>query len=152
MDLKVLQEKRASLMLIGKSVAIQIQNEFEIGRIGNIRDYMQQFKELESKIKYIDYLIKEARKEAVIEADAYKKKFKHEFLTQIKCFPGTIDEIVAGTLEAVPNPGINIPNYISYLMTAGYFIFGNELDSSALQLTDKAERYLENEANISLKK
>lgn len=139
-------------MLEGKFLAIEIQTEFENGRIGKVREWIEKFKELENKINYLDYLIKEARKDLVKETDAYKKAFKHEFLTQIKYFPGTLAELLESTLEVLPNPKINLSNYIVYLIKSEYFTFGKGSDDSILVLTDKAERYLENEANVSLKK
>lgn len=51
------------------------------------------------------------------------------------------------------NPGVNLEKYIEGLREKGYFYYQDlEDQDSSLIITDKSQRYLENEANVSLKK
>ena len=51
------------------------------------------------------------------------------------------------------NPGINLEKYITGLREKGYFYYRDiEEQDSSLIITSKTERYLENEANVSLKR
>lgn len=89
---------------------------------------------------------------------AYKKQVKHEFLTQ--AMQGySINEILLYLEQAIDNPGINLEKYITKLrhpygyLDVGYFTYEDSSKmNSKLVLSKKAERYLENVANVSLKK
>ncbi len=80
----------------------------------------------------------------------YKKAFKHEFLNQVnQGYP--LENIIDSIDFLIPNPGLN-PRYCVKSLSEKGFIIGDIDDPNAiLYLTPKAERYLENEANISLK-
>lgn len=85
----------------------------------------------------------------------FTKAFKHEFLTQIKYYPESFNEIVKNVSLYIPSDsfGICIDTYVYYLWKQGYFKFKDIYDpNSGVYLTGKAERYLEQEANISLKR
>lgn len=85
----------------------------------------------------------------------FTKAFKHEFLTQIKYYPESFNEIVKNVSSLIPSDsfGICIDTYVYYLWKQGYFKFKDIYDpNSGVYLTGKAERYLEQEANISLKR
>ena len=106
---------------------------------------------LKQKIRYRRCLDKE-------QAKAFKKQVKHEFLTQAK--DGySLSEIMGFMEQNMYNPGINLEKYITKLrhpygyLDEGYFTYeDSSIKNSKLVLTKKAERYLENEANVSLRK
>lgn len=89
---------------------------------------------------------------------AYKKAVKHEFLTQIE--QGySIEEIITFITNNFVNPGLNLDKYIISLRNPypcfdeGYFKYvDSSCEDTKLVLTPKAKRYLENVANVSLKK
>ena len=89
---------------------------------------------------------------------SFKKQVKHEFLTQV--MQGySLNEILLYLEQAIDNPGINLEKYITKLrhpygyLDVGYFTYEDSSKmNSKLVLSKKAERYLENEANVSLKK
>ena len=87
----------------------------------------------------------------------YKKAIKHEFLTQAK--EGyTLESILHFLRENYDNPGINLEKFISKLRYhvrtgKGYFLYDERTEEGTpIYLLRKAYRYLENEANVSLKK
>ena len=85
------------------------------------------------------------------ELKKYKKAFKHEFLMQ--CYHGySLENIIDNIDFLIPNPGINPYNYVNSLIKEGYLKGDIKNINSVLTLTDKALRYIENEANISLKR
>ena len=77
---------------------------------------------------------------------------KNEFLLQAKDgYP--VSDIVDFIEENFSNPGINLEKYITGLREKGYFYYRDiEEQDSSLIITSKTERYLENEANVSLKR
>lgn len=88
----------------------------------------------------------------------YKKQIKHEFLTQVKN-GYSLEEIIPFLEENYQNPGIRLEKYITRLrhpfryFDEGYFTYqDSSLENTPLVLTPKGERYLENEANVSLKR
>ena len=85
-------------------------------------------------------------------AREFKKTIKNEFLLQAK--DGySISNIVVFMEENYLNPGVNLEKYIEGLREKGYFYYQDlEDQDSSLIITDKSQRYLENEANVSLKK
>lgn len=86
------------------------------------------------------------------EARNFKKVIKNEFLLQAKDgYP--VSDIVDFIEENFSNPGINLEKYITGLREKGYFYYRDiEEQDSSLIITSKTERYLENEANVSLKR
>lgn len=90
------------------------------------------------------------------EAKRFKKEVKHEFLTQAKNgYP--INSIITYIKENFDNPGVNIEKFVASLRSKDdlerYFAYENVTrENSSIWLTEKAERYLENEANVSLRK
>lgn len=82
----------------------------------------------------------------------FKKTVKNEFLLQAK--DGySIFSIVDFMEENYSNPGVNLEKYIEGLREKGYFYYQDlEAPDSSLIITEKSQRYLENEANVSLKK
>ena len=82
----------------------------------------------------------------------WKKAFKHEFLTQV--FHGyKLNNIIEYLFVNLPNPGGNIINYIHELREEGYFYYVNPFDENpSLELTPKGLKYLEETANITLKR
>lgn len=117
-----------------------------------------------SRLKKVDKKLDAAKKEIgrypstndPYEASVFKKKVKHEFLTQAK--DGySVNEIIDYIKANIENPGVNVEKYIEALRVqdgrGGYFVYGNVTGKdSEVWLTDKAERYLENEANVSLRR
>lgn len=90
------------------------------------------------------------------EAKLFKKEVKHEFLTQAQA-GYTVGEIISYIKDNMNNPGVNIEKIIESLRDQkeheGHFIYGNPSSSdSEIILTDKGKRYLENTANVSLKR
>ena len=88
----------------------------------------------------------------------YKKQIKHEFLTQARN-GYSLSEILPFLEENYQNPGINLEKYVTRLrhpfkyFDDGYFVYEDpSLEDSQLFLTSKGVRYLENEANVSLKR
>ena len=81
----------------------------------------------------------------------YKKIVKHEFL--IETLHGYSLESIIDYLDFnIPNPGLNPYNYVASLITSGYLKGDINALDSVFELTPKALRYLENEANITLKR
>lgn len=106
------------------------------------------------------------------------KAFKHEFLSQLQYHEGSLEELINKNLAFFPElPTVNVNNYVRHLFLKGYFEFlkpeviivnpeehvmkhpDYEFRDSYLEdencqviITEKALRYLENEANISLKR
>ena len=82
----------------------------------------------------------------------WKKAFKHEFLTQ--ALQGyKIDDIIEYIFIYLPNPGGNIINYIHELREEGYFYYVNPFnEDTTLGLTQKGLKYLEETANVTLKR
>ncbi len=81
----------------------------------------------------------------------YKKLFKQEFLRQAYLgYP--FQSILESINNLIPNPGVNPIYIVRALRENGYFWYENENDENTkLNLSAKALRYLENEANISLR-
>ena len=117
------------------------------------------------KIKIVEDKIKKYSKKKVSagvldqgQIKTYKKQIKHEFLTQVKS-GYSLEEIIPFLEENYQNPGVNLEKYITRLrhpfryFDEGYFTYqDSSLENTPLILTPKGERYLENEANVSLKR
>jgi len=106
------------------------------------------------------------------------KAFKHEFLSELQYNNGSLEELINKTLVFFPEISrVNIDNYVRHLFFKGYFEFLKpeviivnpeeyvikhpdyefrdsylEDENCQIVITEKALRYLENEANISLKR
>ena len=100
------------------------------------------------------------RRQAPLKEDqvrSFKKEVKHEFLTQAK--EGyTLESILQFIKENYDNPGIHLEQFILKLRYhaktgKGYFLTLEATShGTPICLLDKAKRYLENEANVSLKR
>ena len=123
--------------------------DFE-SKIPELEEIIAKKKVVEKRLKYAKMRYYESAKKE--EAKQFKKAIKHEFLTQAMA-GYDIDSIVQFIYENYNNPGINLEKLIEALRNNGYFNYTNPLDeSSSLHITDKALRYLENDANVSLKR
>ena len=83
----------------------------------------------------------------------FKKEVKYEFLKQAQ-LGYFYQDILSFLLMYYQNPGINIEKFIAKLRYdekrgTGYYFC--EENTGKVYLNDKAVRYLENEANVSLK-
>ena len=149
-------------MYYDQLLAMREKNKLDFRRVFNDNAITSEYKDkrlrmlierdslIEAKLRLVNYTIRTGVGKA--EAEAYKKAFKHEFLTQIKA-GYAIEDILTSIDELIPNPGLNPRNYVKALRNAGYFYYFREEDEQPrLILSAKAERYLENEANISLKR
>ncbi len=114
--------------------------------------------EILRKIRYVDTKIKTSKAKysncgvSKEEAKQYRKDVKHEFLTQV-ANGYSVESIVEFIIENYDNPGVNLEKIITSLRNNGYFIYEHpNIEDTKLYLTAKAERYLENEANVSLRR
>lgn len=137
--------KRAFLAIVNNKELDKITKEqrlMEVSRqIAEVKEKMRF-----AKVRYNTYGARKA------EAKNYKKAVKHEFLTQAKA-GYSIDNIVSFIRENYFNPGVNLEKLIQALRVNGYFIYDDaKAEDSTLELSGRANRYLENEANVSLKR
>ena len=89
----------------------------------------------------------------VYQVRVFKKEIKHEFLTQVKNGYSYF-YILNFLTHHFDNPGINVERFIHKLLyndKNGYGYFKMDAHGK-LSLVPKAERYLENVANIHLKR
>ncbi len=142
---------------------VQVINDYTITdeeKSEKIRQISEKIKEVNWKIKNDlyhrkTYVLASSNKEQI---KAYKKQIKHEFLTQVK--DGySLEDILSFLRKNYPNPGINLDKYITRLrhpfryFDEGYFTYeDSSKENSMLVLSSKGERYLENVANVSLKR
>lgn len=131
----------------------------KVTKLNEINKKRAEYRALQEQLMQINQeveRIRALRTNSTVERDiakAYKKAFKHEFLTQASMYPESLEELMANVSEVIPNPGVNIETYIRALWYHGYFGFCDIMDeNSGIFLSLKAKRYLENEANISLKR
>ena len=86
----------------------------------------------------------------------YKRTVKHEFLTQIS--QGyNVSDILTYIEENISNPGVNLDKIINGLRQRnkvdGHFMYINpEDENTKAKLTSRGRRYLNNEANVRLKR
>ena len=125
------------------------------------KEYVPLINKLDSEYRPLKYRIKglvyanynlTRNRTSTEEFKAWKKAFKHEFLTEAKDGYG-IRDIMLYISYNIKNPGINPIYYVRALRNTGYFAYQDIKDNnSKLILSSKALRYLENEANIRLRR
>ena len=139
-------------------------NQIIINKYRTSQDYTKEKEEklkVEATLKRLEpviyQMIYENRQATLNKTDQdnfrfYKKAFKYEFLIQI-AYGYSLKDIIESLENLMPAPNINPLYIIRSLRENGYFYYENVLDqNSRLILTPKAYRYLETEANKTLKR
>ena len=131
----------------------------------SLEEKMKQRQMIIKKFYYVQKSLMEAEKmrrkrQAPLKVDevkSFKKAVKYEFLRQ--AYDGySLESILSYLKEHFACPGIDLEQFISQLRYhvktgKGYFLTLEPTDcGTPIYLLDKARRYLENEANVSLKR
>lgn len=123
-------------------------------RIGEKEEIIRRIILIDQKLK--DIVLNRVRYQKTYHVDEvrlFKKEVKHEFLVQV--LEGySMEEICRFIQFHMDNPGLHVEKYIQKLRyddktQRGYFVCDSK---GNLCLTRKAFRYLENTANVSLKR
>ena len=141
-ELKALKERLEAALILLSCDPLRPETQIERGQLRILR-----------KLSLVNRKILEVEKNMLEYTKSFKRGVKYEFLRQ-SCDGYSYEDILHFLETQLDNPGVNIKELIEKLkydeLTGkGYYYL---TDDGEVILTDRAERYLVNVANVSLKR